>query len=82
MRSMRREGASARTEDVDIGVGRVLEGGGFPMDARFVEIVTNDELDPTDRARLHGFLADSIRKHVPGKGVSADEVLARVRARD
>ena len=40
-----------------------------------------DELDPTERARLHGFLADSIRTHVPGTGVPADEVLARLRAR-
>jgi hypothetical protein len=40
-----------------------------------------DQLDPTERARLHGFLADSIRSHVPGTGVPADEVLARLRAR-
>ena len=40
-----------------------------------------DELDPAERARLHGFLADSIRKHVPSTGVPADEVLARLRAR-
>jgi hypothetical protein len=40
-----------------------------------------DELDPAERARLHGFLADSIRKHVPGTGVPAGEVLARLRAR-
>ena len=40
-----------------------------------------DDLDPAERARLHGFLADSIRKHVPGTGVPADEVLARLRAR-
>ena len=40
-----------------------------------------DDLDPKERARLHGFLAESIRKHVPGTGIPADEVLARVRAR-
>ena len=40
-----------------------------------------DELDPAERARLHGFLAESIRKHVPGTGVPADEVLARLRAK-
>jgi hypothetical protein len=40
-----------------------------------------DELDPADRARLHGFLADSIRKHVPGTGVPAAAVLERVRGR-
>ncbi len=40
-----------------------------------------DDLDPEERARLHGFLADSIRKHVPGTGIPADEVLARLRAR-
>lgn len=39
-----------------------------------------DDLDPSERARLHGFLAESIRKHVPGTGVPADEVLARIRA--
>lgn len=40
-----------------------------------------DELEPAERARLHGFLAESIRTHVPGAGVPADEVLARIRAR-
>ena len=40
-----------------------------------------DELDPAERARLHGFLAESIRTHVPGTGVPADEVLARLRAK-
>lgn len=40
-----------------------------------------DELDPAERARLHGFLAESIRTHVPGTGVPADDVLARLRAR-
>lgn len=40
-----------------------------------------DELDPAERARLHGFLADSIRKHVPGTGVPAATVLDRVRNR-
>lgn len=40
-----------------------------------------DELNPEERARLHGFLAESIQKHVPGTGVPADEVLVRIRAR-
>lgn len=40
-----------------------------------------DDLDPEERARLHGFLAQSIRTHVPGTGVPADEVLARIKAR-
>lgn len=40
-----------------------------------------DELEPDERARLHGFLAESIRNHVPGTGVAADEVIARIRAR-
>ena len=40
-----------------------------------------DELDAEERARLHGFLAASIRKHVPGTGVPADEVIARLRAK-
>jgi hypothetical protein len=49
-----------------------------------VELVPADDIDDLDedeRARLHGFLADSIRTHVPGSGVPADEVLARIRAR-
>ncbi|CAN5884983.1 hypothetical protein BH11MYX4_BH11MYX4_03320 [soil metagenome] len=49
-----------------------------------VELIPADEiddLDPVERARLHGFLADSIRKHVPGTGVPAHEVLARLRTR-
>jgi hypothetical protein len=40
-----------------------------------------DDLDPAERARLHGFLADSIRQHVPGTGVPADVVIGRVRGR-
>ena len=40
-----------------------------------------DELDAEERARLHGFLAASIRKHVRGTGVPADQVLARLRAK-
>ena len=40
-----------------------------------------DDLEPAERAHLHGFLADSIRSHVPGTGTPADEVLARIRAR-
>jgi hypothetical protein len=40
-----------------------------------------DELDAAERARLHGFLAESIKKHVPGSGVPADVVLDRVRGR-
>jgi hypothetical protein len=49
-----------------------------------VELVPMDEiddLDPTERARLYGFLAESIREHVPGSGVPADAVLDRVRGR-
>jgi hypothetical protein len=49
-----------------------------------VELIPADEIDelhPEERARLHGFLADSIRKHAPGAGIPADEVLVRVRAR-
>jgi hypothetical protein len=38
-----------------------------------------DELNPEERARLHGFLAESIRKHVPGTGIPADRVISRVR---
>ncbi|MBI2393231.1 MAG: hypothetical protein HYV09_26840 [Deltaproteobacteria bacterium] len=40
-----------------------------------------DELDENERARLHGFLAASIRQHEPGSGVPSDELLARIRSR-
>jgi hypothetical protein len=40
-----------------------------------------DDLDPAERARLHGFLAESILRHVPGTGVPADAVLERIRGR-
>jgi hypothetical protein len=49
-----------------------------------VELVPMDEiddLDPAERARLHGFLAESIRKHVPGTGTPAAAVLERIRGR-
>lgn len=39
-----------------------------------------DDLEPAERARLHGFLAASIEAHVPGTGVPAHEVLARLKA--
>jgi hypothetical protein len=40
-----------------------------------------DELPPEERARLYGFLAESIRTHVPGKGTPADVLLAELRQR-
>jgi hypothetical protein len=40
-----------------------------------------DELDPAERARLYGFLSESIRRHVPGTGTSAAAVLAELRNR-
>jgi hypothetical protein len=40
-----------------------------------------DDLEPAERARLHGFLADSIRRHVPGTGVPAETVLKELRGR-
>ena len=49
-----------------------------------VELIPTSEIDPLDAAehvQLRGFLADSIRTHVAGTGVPADEVLARIRAR-
>lgn len=49
-----------------------------------VELIPADDIDdlaPSERARLHGFLGDSIRKHVPGTGIPADEVLGRLRAK-
>jgi hypothetical protein len=38
-----------------------------------------DELDDAERARLHGFLAESIRGHVPGTGIAAEDLLAELR---
>jgi len=40
-----------------------------------------DELPPDERARLFGFLAESIRTHIPGKGTPADVLLAELRQR-
>ena len=40
-----------------------------------------DELDPEERAKLYGFLAESIRTHVPGTGTPAAVVLAELRSR-
>jgi hypothetical protein len=40
-----------------------------------------DELDHEERAKLYGFLAESIRTHVPGTGTPAEELLAELRQR-
>ena len=40
-----------------------------------------DELDPEERAKLYGFLAESIRTHVPGTGTPAAALLAELRQR-
>lgn len=53
-------------------------------DGTEVELIPADEiddLDPAERARLHGFLEASIRRHVPGTGIAADTVLGRIRTR-
>lgn len=53
-------------------------------DGTEVELVPVEELEHLDanaRAKLFGFLAESVRNHVPGAGVSAEEVIARVRAK-
>jgi hypothetical protein len=39
-----------------------------------------DELDPEERAKLYGFLAESILAHVPGTGTSAEALLAELRS--
>jgi hypothetical protein len=39
-----------------------------------------DELDPEQRARLYGFLAESSRTHVPGTGTPAAALLADTRS--
>jgi hypothetical protein len=40
-----------------------------------------DELDPAERAKLYGFLAESIRTHAPGTGTPAAVLLAELRSR-
>ncbi len=53
-------------------------------DGTEVELIPADDLDTLDlaeRARVHGFLTASIAAHVPGAGVAASEVLARLRAK-
>lgn len=49
-----------------------------------VELVPVDDvetLDDSERERLFGFLEASIRRHEPGKGVAADDVLSEIRSR-
>jgi hypothetical protein len=49
-----------------------------------VELLPVDDMDDMsseERARLYGFLAESIRTHVPGTGISASEVLEELRRR-
>jgi hypothetical protein len=49
-----------------------------------VELVAADDVDelpPEERAKLFGFLAESIRSHSPGKGTPADVLLAELRQR-
>jgi hypothetical protein len=49
-----------------------------------VELVPADEVDElpaTERAKLFGFLEESIRNHVPGKGTPADVLLDELRHR-
>ncbi len=51
-------------------------------DGTEVELVAVDDVDdlePAERARLHGFLAESIAAHVPGTGVSAEQLLKDLR---
>jgi len=40
-----------------------------------------DELPPEERAKLFGFLAESIRSHMPGTGTPAEVLLAELRQR-
>ena len=47
-----------------------------------VELVPADDVDELDAgatAKLYGFLAESIRAHVPGQGTPAEVLLAEVR---
>ena len=48
-------------------------------DGTVVELVPMDDLDDAERARLLGFLGESIRTHLPGAGVPAREVLTELR---
>ena len=50
-------------------------------EVQLVPVDDGNGLDPAERARLCGFLADSIAQHTPGSGVAASEVLAELRAR-
>jgi hypothetical protein len=49
-----------------------------------VELLSLDdveELDSAERAKLVGFLTNSVRTHVPGTGTPAEVVLAELRSR-
>ncbi len=65
--------------------GRLLvdEPNGLPEGTE-VELVAADEVDelpPEERAKLFGFIAESIRTHVLGTGTPADVLLAELRQR-
>lgn len=52
----------------------------LPEGAEYELVPIADELDETERAKLFGILTESIRTHLPGTGVPARELLARLRA--
>jgi len=52
-------------------------------DGTEVELIPIDDiedLDEAEHARLTGFLAESIRTHVPGTGVPASQILDELRS--
>lgn len=53
----------------------------LPEGAEYELVPIADPMDETERATLFGILTESIRTHVPGSGVPAADVLARLRAR-
>jgi hypothetical protein len=50
-------------------------------EVELIAVAAVDELDPAERAKLYGFLAKSIRAHVPGTGTHAAALLAELRHR-
>jgi hypothetical protein len=51
------------------------------MEVDLLPVDDVEDLTPEERARLYGFVAESIRKHVPGTGTPAAVLLAELRSR-
>jgi hypothetical protein len=69
LRARVREGRLVLDEPTDLPEGTEVE---------LIPAEDIDTLEPAERARLFGFLQQSIREHTPGTGIPAADILERV----